>query len=60
MEWREASAPQPTPRLRLASLTEGGVVMDTRIYEKGSRAGPLWAAVVALMIGLGLAFAFGA
>jgi hypothetical protein len=34
--------------------------MDTRIYEKGSRAGPLWAAVVALMIGLGVAFAFGA
>ncbi len=34
--------------------------MDTRIYERGSRAGVLWAAVVTLMIGLGLAFAFGA
>ena len=34
--------------------------MDTRIYEKGSRAGPLWAVVVTLMIGLGLAFALGA
>ena len=39
---------------------EGGVVMDTRIYEKGSRAGPLWAALVALMFGLGLAWAIGA
>ena len=34
--------------------------MDTRIYEKGSRAGPLWAVVVGLMIGLGFAFALGA
>jgi hypothetical protein len=34
--------------------------MDTRIYEKGSRAEPLWAALVALMFGLGVAFAFGA
>ena len=29
--------------------------MDTRIYEKGSRAGPLWVARVALMVGLGVA-----
>ena len=34
--------------------------MDTRIYEKGSRAGPLWVALVALMVGLGVAFALGA
>ena len=34
--------------------------MDTRIYEKGSRAGPLWAVLIALLIALGLAFAFGA
>lgn len=34
--------------------------MDTRIDEKGSRAGPLWAALVALLIGLGVAFAIGA
>ena len=34
--------------------------MDTRIYEKGSRAGPLWAALIALLIGLGLVWALGA
>lgn len=34
--------------------------MDTRIYEKGSRAGPLWVALIVLLIVLGLAFALGA
>lgn len=33
---------------------EGGVVMDTRIYENGSRAEKLWAALIALLIGLGV------
>ena len=34
--------------------------MDTRIYEKGSRAEKLRIALVALTIGLGLAFVVGA
>lgn len=34
--------------------------MDTRIYEKGSRAEKLWAALVILLIGLGIVFALGA
>jgi hypothetical protein len=34
--------------------------MDTRIYEKGSRAEKLWAALVALVIGLGLVWVIGA
>jgi len=34
--------------------------MDTRIYEQGSRAGPIWAVLIVLLIVLGLAFAFGA
>ena len=34
--------------------------MDTRIYENGSRAEKLWRALVALVIGLGLAIAIGA
>ena len=34
--------------------------MDTRIYEKGSRAEKLWIALIALLIGLGLAFVVGA
>jgi len=34
--------------------------MDTRIYENGSRAGPLWAALIALLIGLGLVWVVGA
>lgn len=34
--------------------------MDTRIYEKGSRAGPLWATLIALLFGLGLVWVVGA
>lgn len=34
--------------------------MDTRIYEKGSRAEGLWAALVALLYGLGLVWVAGA
>ena len=34
--------------------------MDTRIYETGSRAEKLWAALVALMFGLGLVWVLGA
>ena len=34
--------------------------MDTRIYEKGSISEKLWAALVALLIGLGLVWAIGA
>jgi len=34
--------------------------MDTRIYEKGSRAEKMWAALVALLLGLGLVWVVGA
>ena len=34
--------------------------MDTRIYENGSRAEKLWAALIALLIGLGIVWVIGA
>jgi hypothetical protein len=33
--------------------------MDTRIYEKGARSEKLWAAVVTLLIGLGVVWVIG-
>ena len=33
--------------------------MDNRIYEKGSRAEPLWIVLVGLMFGLGLVWVVG-
>ena len=49
---------RPTPP-RFLIEPEGGVVMDTRIYENGSRAEKLWATLIALLIGLGIVWVIG-
>ena len=59
-DWREALRRHHST-LGSAPLFDSGrrSVMDNRIYEKGSRAEPLWIVLVGLMFGLGLVWVVG-